>query len=89
VSKGSKVPSISELYLAFRQAKSALFFEGRGVGLVELAAYEESLPDNLKSLQAKLSNGKWFDKLQVGEVWIVPKRFHASPDGSGESPRVL
>ncbi len=80
--KGSKVPSISELYLAFRQAKSALFFEKRGVGLVELAAYEQSLPDNLKSLQVKLSNGKWFDELEVGEVWIVPKRFHASPDGS-------
>ena len=76
----SSTPTISELYLAFRQAKSALFFEKRGVGLIELATYEQNLPDNLKALQVKLTNGKWFDRLQVGEVWIVPKRFHATPE---------
>ena len=76
----STTPTIAELYLAFRQAKSALFFEKRGVGLIELATYEQSLPENLRALQVKLAKGKWFDRLQVGEVWIVPKRFHASPD---------
>lgn len=72
------MPTIAALYLAFRQAKSALYFEKRGVGLFELAAYEQELLKNLKALQTKLANGRWFDKVQVGETWIVPKRFHAS-----------
>lgn len=75
-------PTIADLYLAFRQAKSALYFERRGVGLIELAAYEQSLPENLKALQANLARGRWFDKLKIGEIWIVPKRFHASQDGN-------
>lgn len=77
-------PTIADLYLAFRQAKSALFFEKRGVGLIGLAAYEQSLPENLRALQAKLGRGKWFDRLAVGETWVVPKRFHENQDqGSG------
>ena len=74
----SATPTIAELYLAFRQAKSALYFEKRGVGLIDLAAYEQDLPENLKALQAKLAKGRWFDRLEFGEIWIVPKRFHAS-----------
>jgi hypothetical protein len=77
-------PTIAELYLAFRQAKSALYFEKRGVGLIELATYEQNLPENLKRLQVKLAKGRWFDLLPIGETWIVPKRFHASrEDGDG------
>lgn len=34
----SPLPTIADLYLAFRQAKTALYFERRGVGLLELAA---------------------------------------------------
>jgi len=77
-------PTIANLYLAFRQAKSALFFEKRGVGLIELAAYEQNLPENLRALQNKLARDRWFDKLDVGETWIVPKRFHANQDQNGE-----
>ncbi|MET4617984.1 hypothetical protein ABIA71_003587 [Stenotrophomonas sp. 2619] len=76
-------PKISELYLAFRQAKSSLFFEKRGVGLREIAEYEQNLYENLKSLRKKLANGAWFDQLEVGEVWIVPKRFR-DPPAEGE-----
>lgn len=76
----SAKPTIADLYLAFRQAKSALFFEKRGVGLIELARYEQNLGDNLRKLQSKLSGGRWFDKLDLGEVWVVPKRFHAGQD---------
>lgn len=76
----SSTPTIAELYLAYRQAKAALYFEKRGVGLIELAAYEQNLPENLKALQAKLAKGRWFDRLQIGEVWIVPKRLHANQD---------
>src|SRR5688572_19109892 len=74
----SPAPTIADLYLAFRQAKTALYFEKRGVGLLELAAYEQELPKNLKLLQGKLAKGKWFDKLEIGETWIVPKRLRAS-----------
>lgn len=80
----SITPSIPDLYLAFRQAKSALYFEKRGVGLIELAEYEQNLPENLKVLRAKLANGRWFDRLEIGETWIVPKRFHTSQDGGDE-----
>jgi Reverse transcriptase (RNA-dependent DNA polymerase) len=73
VLRPSSAPTIADLYLAFRQAKTALYFEKRGVGLVELAAYEQHLPKNLKALQRKLEKGTWFDKLAVGETWIVPK----------------
>lgn len=73
-------PTIADLYLAFRQAKAALFFEKRGVGLIELARYEQDLGDNLRRLQSKLSGGRWFDRLDLGEVWVVPKRFHSGQD---------
>lgn len=74
----SSSPTIADLYLAFRQAKTALYFEKRGVGLLELAEYEAELPENLGSLKAKVANGGWFDDVEVGEAWLVPKRLRAS-----------
>lgn len=76
-------PSLTDLYLAWRQAKTALYFERRGVGLVDLAQYEAELPDRLEELHALLADGSWFDHLDVGEVWIVPKRLNgdAADDG--------
>jgi hypothetical protein len=56
------MPTIADLYLAFRQAKIALYFERRGVGLLEIATYEQDLPKNLKTPQSKLAKGKWFDR---------------------------
>lgn len=68
----------SDLYLAYRQAKAALYFERRGVGLVELATFESALAENFARLRAKLEeNGGWFAELPLGEVWIVPKKLHA------------
>lgn len=61
MTRPSTNPTIADLYLAFRQAKTALYFEKRGVGLLELAAYEQELPKNLKALQSKLAKGKWFE----------------------------
>ncbi len=77
----SSPPTIADLYLAFRQAKTALYFEKRGVGLLDLAVYEQELPSNLKSLQCKLTKGIWFDELEIGETWLVPKKIHANDDG--------
>lgn len=81
-------PEISDLYLAFRQAKSALFFEKRGVGLIELASYEENLDENLKDLRKRLVGGRWFDALSLGETWVVPKRFHSSTDAPDDVIRI-
>lgn len=80
----SKDPTIPDLYLAFRQAKTALYFDRHGVGLQLLAKYEQKLPANLQSLKVKVANGKWFDQIEIGETWIVPKRLHeADEDGDG------
>ncbi len=80
MTRPSTSPTIADLYLAFRQAKTALYFEKRGVGLLELAEYEQKLPDNLKALKSKVANGKWFDKVELGETWIVPKRLRATDE---------
>lgn len=79
------MPSLSELYLAYRQAKVALYFERRGVGLVELAQFEENLSDNLVALQQRLrENGGWFQDVKLGQVWVVPKRIRDdSSNGDG------
>jgi predicted amidohydrolase len=73
-------PDISDLYLAFRQAKCALYFEKRGVGLLDIARYEENLTSNLIALKEKLDRGSWFDHLDIGRSWIVPKRFRPKED---------
>lgn len=74
------MPTIPDLYLAFRQAKTALYFERRGVGLLELAAFEQDLPNKLRELKQTLDTRPWFDGLEVGEVWIVPKRLRDGKD---------
>jgi hypothetical protein len=84
----SPAPTIADLYLAFRQAKTALYFEKRGVGLLELAAYEQHLPTNLKTLEKKLRKGRWFDDLPVGETWIVPKRLRGNDDSGDGVVRI-
>lgn len=67
--------SLADLYLAFRHAKTALFYERRGVGLLEFAAFEENLDANLRALRVRLArNGGWFDGIPIGEVWITPKK---------------
>lgn len=76
----SPIPTIADLYLAFRQAKTALYFEKRGVGLLGLAEYEQELPRNLKALQSKLAKGNWFDKLAIGETLLVPKKLRVNDD---------
>lgn len=53
MTRPSTNPTIADLYLAFRQAKTALYFEKRGVGLLELAKYEQKLPQPLRLLQVK------------------------------------
>jgi len=68
-------PTLSELYLAYRQAKTAHYYEKRGVGLVGFAKFESQLRRRLTRLQSMLTeNGGWFENIPLGEVWVVPKR---------------
>lgn len=71
-----RAPSLADLYLAWRQAKTALYFERRGVGLIDLAQFEAELPARLVALQTRLADEAWFDELDVGETWVVPKRLN-------------
>jgi hypothetical protein len=83
--RSERTPTIADLYLAFRQAKTAHYFERRGVGLLELAEFESKLPENLHALQGVLQEKQWFDGLDPGETWLVPKRLRTQEpsDGSG------
>lgn len=81
-------PTVADLYLAYRQAKTALYFEKRGVGLLNLAAYEQELPQNLNALRDKLAEGTWFDAIELGETWIVPKRLRATAVGDDGVVRI-
>ena len=67
--------STEDLYLAYRQAKTALFYERRGVGLHEIAQFETDLPKQLRALKRTVNRRTWFDGIEMGESWIVPKRF--------------
>lgn len=51
--------------------------------MVDLAQYEAELPLRLDELHALLSDGSWFDHLDVGEVWLVPKRLNAGSARDG------
>lgn len=82
------MPSIADLYLAFRQAKTALYFERRGVGLHELAEYENDLPNKLRELKLATERQPWFDSLPTGQTWVVPKRFRESQDQGGDVVRI-
>lgn len=79
-------PTIADLYLAFRQAKTALYFERRGVGLHELAEFEKDLPNKLRELKKTIEQQAWFDDLPTGETWVVPKRFR---ENRGEGDDVV
>ena len=70
-----------DLFLAYRQAKVAHYFERRGVGLIELAKFEQDLARQLIGLANALSrNNGWFDDLPQGQAWLVPKRLHLRED---------
>jgi hypothetical protein len=69
---------ISQLYLAFRQAKIAQYFERRGIGLLQLAAFEENLPEALQAVQEKLAQDAWFSSIDIGDALVCPKSIRHS-----------
>ena len=70
----SPQPTVADLYLAYRQAKTSLYFERRGVGLLELAAFEQDLPNNLRALERVLEQQTWIDDVSLREVHMAIRR---------------
>lgn len=71
--------SFADIYLAYRQAKIALFFERRGVGLVELATFERDLVRNLRLTTDLINSGEGlFDNVTCDNLWLVPKSLSPS-----------
>src|SRR6218665_3706844 len=88
MTRPSNNPTIADLYLAFRQAKTALYFEKRGVGLLKIAEDEQELPISLKALKSRFASGKWFDQIEIGETWIVTKRLRETDDIGDDVVRI-
>ena len=80
-------PSLEDLYLAYRQAKIAIFFEHRGVGLDQFARFESDLFGNLRKLRRTLAkNGGWFNGRRLGDVWVAPKKYRTDRQAADTSP---
>src|ERR1700690_3021976 len=78
--------SETELFLAYRQAKCALHQERQGIGRIRLARSEQRLPALIRDLRERLRKSPgWFTGLDLGELWLVPKRATPSPNRSGVS----
>lgn len=80
--------TLTDLYLAWRHAKSAHFHERPGLGLLAFARYESSLPTRLRSLQEKLRDSCWFDRIPVGQIWVTPKRLQSPGQTPNEITRI-
>lgn len=65
--------SLSELFLAYRQAKQALYQEQRTPDRLDIAEAEKGLPRRLSALRRNLLNGRWFDGLPIGVLWLPIK----------------
>lgn len=80
--------TVADLFYAWRQAKTALFFDRRGVGLQLLAEFEEDLPARLRELEQKLDKGISFRNVPIGRVFVLPRSFGkkgSKPGSKGES----
>ena len=76
--------SLSELFLAYRQAKQALFGEQRTPDRLDIATAETRLPRRLTALRRNLLEDGWFDGLPLGTLWLpVKKAVYSEPRDTG------
>lgn len=61
------------LYWSYRLAKLEVVGEGRGVGHLAFAQYEEHLPQNLAALAQRIERDGLFRGVDPGRVWVQPK----------------
>ncbi|MEG0192101.1 MAG: RNA-directed DNA polymerase [Stenotrophomonas sp.] len=65
---------LSDLYLAYKKAKSDAFFEAIHFDALAFSQYEERLHKNLTRLHKGLSTGAWWkDKTRIGGYLFAPK----------------
>jgi hypothetical protein len=65
---------LSDLYLAYKKAKSDAFFEAIHFDALAFSRYEEKLHANLRKLQKKLKSGDWWkDVSNIGGYLFAPK----------------
>lgn len=70
-----------ELFLAYKHAKSNLFFERRGLGMPGLAKFEWTLRANLKRLKTQLAEGTALGEPRLaGDFVVLPQRFTPCSD---------
>jgi len=65
-----------------------MFFERRGIGLLDLARFEDDLERQLRTLQTTLSQDSWFDAVDIGGAYAVPKRLNLNAGASDQIVRV-
>ncbi|WP_312917701.1 hypothetical protein [Stenotrophomonas sp.] len=76
-----KFIELSDLYLAYKKAKSDAFFESIHFDALAFSRYEESLHRNLVKLQKGLASGSWWrDVSKIGGYLFAPKSI-SKPDG--------
>jgi hypothetical protein len=76
--------STTELFLAYRQAKASLHQEQQGAWKIAWARSERNLPQILARLRRHLAGSPgWFAGLNVGQVWLLPKKAIARRSRSG------
>lgn len=80
---------LSDLVLAYRQAKISLYYDRRGVGMVRLARYEEDLERNLRRLLDARIGTTWFDAIDVGEVYLAPKARQPATETSEKAEKIV
>jgi predicted amidohydrolase len=74
---------VSDLFLAFRQAKNVISSEFGATGMFQFAKFEDQLSERIRALRHKLSGNQWFDHVRLGRIIVVPKATElefASPD---------
>lgn len=77
---------LSDLYLAYKKAKSDAFFESIHFDALAFSRYEERLHKNLVTLQKGLAAGSWWrDVSKFGGFLFAPKSM-SKPDGPFERP---
>lgn len=65
---------LSELYLAYKKAKSDAFFEAVHFDALAFSRYEEHLHKNLTRLLRELKSGRWWkDPSRIGGYLFAPK----------------
>jgi len=81
--------NLPRLYLAFRQAKAALWQDRRGIGATALARFELQLLERLRTVDATMrANDGWFDHVPLGRAYVTPKKQLAAASSSTNILRI-